>query len=148
MTDWNPSTLIPSFPDQSSDDPTDFPGYSRTTILLVDDDNGCRDVVRQILERKGFAVLSAGCPDQAIKIATEASRIDLLISDVVMPGQNGFELYEQLQMQMPRLPVLFISGYPIIPPCLEKEDTVVNFLLKPFRAEKLLDMVHATLLPQ
>ena len=146
MTDCKSLTLTNSHPNLSSEGLETLTEYLCVTILLVDDDSACRDVVRQILELKGFSVLIAASPDQAMEIAEKTSKIDLLISDVIMPGQNGFDLYKKMQLQRPRLPVLFISGYPIIPPSMEKENAVVNLLLKPFSVAKLMDMVQATLL--
>lgn len=146
MTDCKSPTLTNSHLNLSSAPLETRTKYSSATILLVDDDNACRDVVRQILEFKGFSVLTAASPDQAMEIAEKTPEIDLLISDVIMPGQNGFDLYKKMQLQRPQLPVLFISGYPIVPPGMEKENAVVNLLLKPFSVAKLMDMVQATLL--
>jgi CheY-like chemotaxis protein len=117
------------------------------TILVVEDAAGVRVIVHQALERMGYRVLEA--PDGATAIAIvsrHAGVIDLLVSDVVMPGMNGRELAEQLVGLRPDLRVLFVSGY--------TDDAVmragllegkVHFLQKPFTPEKLLNAVRSVL---
>jgi CheY-like chemotaxis protein len=117
------------------------------TILVVEDNEMVREMVREMLEGYGYTVLTAADPGQAIEIASEnLTRIDLLVSDVVMPGMSGPELYEQLAVQMPNLHVVYISGYPMNPSIrgdtLEEE---VNYLQKPFTAEALLERIRMVL---
>jgi two-component system cell cycle sensor histidine kinase/response regulator CckA len=82
------------------------------TILLVEDEATVRVAVRRMLGRLGYTVLEAANGVEASDIfATSAERIDLLLTDVVMPGQGGRALAEQLTAQRPRLRVLFMSGY-------------------------------------
>lgn len=117
------------------------------TILVVEDNEMVRELVREMLERIGYAVLTAADPHKAIDmLAGNNTRIDLLVSDVVMPGMNGPELYEQLVVQMPALKVVYISGYPINPSLrggtLEDE---VTYLQKPFTAEALQERIRQVL---
>ncbi len=73
-----------------------------------------REMVREMLEASGFTVFAAAGPKAAIGLFADKSlRIDLLVSDVVMPDMNGPELYEQLVMKIPGLKVIYISGYPL-----------------------------------
>lgn len=127
-------------PDNRSSPATDSPKI----ILLVDDDIDCRNLLHQVLELTGFSVLSAAHPYQAIEIARNTTlTIDLLISDMVMPDQNGLELYRNLRVLLPMLPVLFISGCPDFSSCsLGSDETAVNFLLKPFRINIFLETVR------
>jgi CheY-like chemotaxis protein len=80
------------------------------TILLVDDEETVRRFGSRVLEKHGFDVLAAGSATEALA-AAEAIRIDLLLTDVMMPGMNGHQLAETLLAERPSLRVLFISGY-------------------------------------
>jgi PAS domain S-box-containing protein len=108
-------------------------------ILLVEDEESVRDVTSRLLERLGYRVLEASSGEEALRLA-EASRekIELLITDLVMPGINGRQLADTLRIRDPRLKVLFQSGY--------TADAVVHhgivdaertFLQKPFKLEAL-----------
>lgn len=82
------------------------------TMLVVEDDEYVRSLLVNVLESKGFEVLSAENGPHALSLFEQASdRIDLLISDVVMPKMNGLELYELLVARQPSLQVIFLSGY-------------------------------------
>ena len=104
------------------------------TILLVEDDEMVRALVRETLARDGYKVLEAADPMDAQRIASEfRSQIHLLITDVVMPKVSGRELAERLASQRPQMKVLYMSGYTdsaiVANGILEKE---VAFLQKPF----------------
>jgi CheY-like chemotaxis protein len=121
--------------------------HGNCTILVVEDNEMVRDMVREMLEGYGYHVLTAADAVQAIEIAAgQRERIELLVSDVVMPGMSGPELYEQLVVQMPNLRVVYISGYPMNPSIrggtLEEE---VSYLQKPFTAEALLERIKTVL---
>ena len=82
------------------------------TVLLVDDDESMRKVTRRILARGGFNVIEAEHGADALRVAAEyPDRIDLLVTDVLMPGIRGPELVEELVIQSPNLRVLYMSGY-------------------------------------
>ena len=85
---------------------------SDTTILLAEDDGAVRAIARETLTRAGYRVLSAANGGEAIAIAdAHATHIDLLLTDVIMPGMNGRELANALTARRPGLRVLFASGY-------------------------------------
>jgi len=89
----------------------ELPGGSET-ILLVEDDTGVRELVRQILPKLGYNVLEAKNGQEALQlIAHYAGPIHLLLTDVVMPGLNGKALAEELARTRPELKILFMSGY-------------------------------------
>mgnify|MGYP000569033885 CR=1 FL=1 len=108
-------------------------------ILLVEDEQSIRDVSTQILKSLGYTVLTADAPAEALKIMAQRSGgVDLLITDVVMPGMNGKQLAEELSAKQPGLKVLFVSGY--------TADVIadrgvlhegVTFLSKPFTVDEL-----------
>ena len=79
------------------------------TIMLVEDDDRVRDLVQLMLESKGYRVLSAGGAEEAERICT--ADVDLLLTDVVMPGVNGRALAERLAVTAPAMRILFMSGY-------------------------------------
>jgi two-component system cell cycle sensor histidine kinase/response regulator CckA len=117
------------------------------TILLVDDDDAVRDLFVGVLRLRGYQVLEAASGEQAREVFDNFDgRVDLLISDVVMPGLSGPELARVLTLADPTLRLLFVSGYP------QEDDALptgapsrVGFLLKPFSARQLVERV-ATLL--
>ncbi|MBV9880486.1 MAG: response regulator [Gemmatirosa sp.] len=119
----------------------------RETILLVEDEDAVRTIVRETLTRRGYRVLSAPDGPRAVEVARDHDgEIDLLLTDVVMPGMNGRELAERLTRQRPGLRVLFMSGY--------TEDEVLHrgvsademaLLDKPFTPDALGAHVRAVL---
>src|ERR1700719_2475563 len=80
------------------------------SILLVDDDAAVRDVVMQMLSEKGFGALTAGDAHEAIRILTERP-VDLLFTDIIMPGMDGVQLAKQARLMRPGIKVLFATGY-------------------------------------
>jgi two-component system cell cycle sensor histidine kinase/response regulator CckA len=132
-------------PRTESRDLTSFRGNE--TILLVEDTEVVRALVTRTLESYGYTLLVAGSGAKAIQIAEQAdARIDLLMTDVVMPRMNGRELADQLVATRSNLKVLFTSGYP--------SDTVLRhgiaeartaFIEKPYLADDLARKVRETL---
>jgi PAS domain S-box-containing protein len=114
------------------------------TILLVEDDPLVLDVARRMLDRLGYRVLTAPDGAEGLELVRSPStRIDLLVTDVVMPGMSGPELASRAQRLRPRLPVVFVSGYP--QPA--GSGGAVEVLAKPFGAEALAARVRAALAP-
>ena len=117
------------------------------TILVVEDERSVRTMTRLILERAGYRVVEAAEPDEAREIFRScASDIDLMISDVVMPGAHGPALFKQLVVDHPALRVLYMSGY--------TDDEIIragrleggeNFMEKPFTSQRLLERVREIL---
>jgi two-component system cell cycle sensor histidine kinase/response regulator CckA len=117
------------------------------TILLVEDDEMVRNLVRETLEREGYKVIGASDPLEAQRIAeSHRGKIQLLITDVVMPRLNGKELAKALVERRPELKVLYMSGYTdsaiVNSGILQKE---VAFLQKPFTPAALASKVRDVL---
>src|SRR5207244_4458784 len=84
----------------------------RETILLVEDQDQLRALMSAFLEKLGYTVMAASRPSEALDLARQCKReIDLLLSDVVMPGMHGPELAQQICQIYPRIKTLFVSGY-------------------------------------
>lgn len=81
------------------------------TVLIVEDDPAVRALVSEVLNELGYAFIEAGQATDAVPILESAQRIDLLISDVGLPGMNGRQLAEIARQLRPELKVLFITGY-------------------------------------
>jgi signal transduction histidine kinase len=109
------------------------------TVLLVEDAPMIRRLAREIMTRAGYTVIEAGAGDQAAQLAARLPRIDVLLTDVVMPRLNGIELAEQLKTRSRDLRVLFMSGYTdtaIVRNGLLSDSA--TFLQKPFTPDELL----------
>jgi CheY-like chemotaxis protein len=81
------------------------------TILLVEDDEQVRSLARQVLEQKGYRIVDARTPGEALARAGGAERIDLLVTDVIMPEMTGPVLARRLRESHPETRVLYVSGY-------------------------------------
>jgi signal transduction histidine kinase len=119
------------------------------TILLVEDEEQVRALARLVLTRHGYRVLAAQEPREAILIAGQyREAIDLLLTDVVMPGMDGRRLSERLIATRPTLRVLFMSGYAEGAIGLDGAISAKTaFLPKPFTPESLLRAVRGALAP-
>jgi two-component system cell cycle sensor histidine kinase/response regulator CckA len=84
---------------------------SAATILLVEDEDDVRSVLAEALNQKGYATTGAADPAQALSLEENLGRLDLLITDMVMPGMDGKQLAKALVAKRPGLPVLFMSGF-------------------------------------
>src|ERR1700748_1009187 len=83
---------------------------SPSRILLVDDDPDMRSLTRTFLEHEGYGVFSSGDGERAAQIFHSVPEIDLLVTDLYMPGKSGMELARELKLVRSDLPVLMISG--------------------------------------
>ncbi len=128
-------------------DPLESAPRGDETILVVEDNPALREVIRQRLESNGYTVLLARDGDEALALAAaRAGSIDLLLTDVVMPGLGGGELAQELCALRPGLRVLYMSGYTdgaIQHHGVLEEGAVL--LEKPFTGEKLARAVRDAL---
>ena len=133
-----PKTVTPA------EQPQSRPGSE--TILLVEDEDVVRDLARRVLERQGYTVLACANGPAAVSLAeSESRRIDLLLTDVVMPGMRGYEVARLVSASRPDIRVLFMSGY--------AEEALVGraaladhpLIEKPFAVDALTRRVRETL---
>jgi signal transduction histidine kinase len=120
---------------------------SGASILFVEDEQAIRRLVSRYLSRRGFTVTLASDGFEALNFLNEqGEHLDLVVSDVVMPGMSGPELAKQVKGRFPRLPVLLVSGYsPDEDLRKQVESREVHFLAKPFRPVELESTIRQLL---
>ncbi len=116
-------------------------------IMVVEDDPAVRSIVTKMLQENNYRVIAVENPEKAVHLAAQKKdHLDMLLTDVIMPGLNGKELYEAIRRYCPNIRVLFMSGY--------TDDIInhdafhasgANFLQKPFTMEKLCEKVREVL---
>jgi two-component system, cell cycle sensor histidine kinase and response regulator CckA len=113
------------------------------TVLLVEDEEPVRELVRRVLEGAGYLVLAAACPSEAEQLLAANEQIDLMLSDVVMPEMSGYDLALKVRERRPEIRLLFMSGYAHR---VSGADAVDGQLLKkPFAPEQLARAVRNAL---
>ncbi len=126
--------------------PAESPARGSETILLVEDEQEVRHLAREILEEDGYVVIEAGDPTDALRLGQQTQHpIDLLLTDVVMPGMSGPELATRLTAARANLPVLFMSAY--APDAIRQRGMPGNGVVveKPFRPNALSRAVRTVL---
>jgi len=117
------------------------------TILVVEDEAMVRDLTLEVLKESGYTVIAAERPDDALRISAQnQGSIDLLLTDVVMPGMSGLELAERLKPERPLMKVLYVSGYTADAVARRgMSDSKTAFLQKPFAPGALVRKVREVL---
>jgi two-component system cell cycle sensor histidine kinase/response regulator CckA len=116
------------------------------TIFLVEDQSELRSLIHKFLQSLGYKVLVAALPTEAIQIAKQfTGQIDLLLTDVVMPGMNGRGLAQRLQPLYPNMRVLYVSGFVEHTHKQDAVDANDAFLAKPFLLRELAEKIRSLL---
>ena len=119
------------------------------TVLLVEDEAAVRGLLRRFMDGKGYRVLEAADGEEALKVVEkESGQIDLLLTDLVMPGMGGFELAHRLEAKLPEVKILFMSGYSEGAEAFFNSGLVSdakNFLQKPFSTDLLAQRLREVL---
>src|SRR4051795_2378876 len=120
---------------------------TRPTVLVVDDEEDLRDIIRRMLQRRGFDTLIAGDSKEAIAVCRDhPGQIDILVTDLGLPGVSGGELSRAATELRPGMRVVYISG---LPKDLAVADGLIDdgalLVKKPFTADSLVDALHAVL---
>ena len=134
--------------DQKMVKPKENDLWGSGTVLLVEDEPMVRSVAERALTRHGYKVITADNGEDALEVLGRGEEIDLLISDVVMPGMDGPTMVREARKDRPDLKILFMSGY-----AEEQLRNSINvdkasFLPKPFSVQELAEAVKRTLAPK
>ncbi len=123
------------------------PSGGRTeTVLLVEDEAAVRALTRRMLVSQGYRVLEADGGEEALRLAEAHQPIHLLVTDVIMPGMSGPEVYAAVQSRQPGIKVLYVSGY--TDDVIDRhgvKDRQIPFLQKPFTAPQLDEKIRSVL---
>jgi two-component system cell cycle sensor histidine kinase/response regulator CckA len=128
--------------------PPDVKGSGpRQLVLVVDDEQGLRDLVCRTLRAEGYRTLEAAHGGEALEmVETGPETIDLVVTDVVMPGMDGRELGRRLARSRPTLPILYMSAYEVNDIFQRGSPRIsAPFLQKPFPRDGLLNCVEKLL---
>jgi two-component system, cell cycle sensor histidine kinase and response regulator CckA len=128
---------------ESAPAPIDPGPEGATVVLLVDDEQAVRNLFGLALRREGYHVVEAGDGVEALTIAEQLPRIDLVLTDVVMPVLKGPEMAQKLRERLPDMKFLFVSGYMV------SDDLGPNshMLAKPFMRQDLVQKVREIIGP-
>ncbi|MEV6597228.1 response regulator [Actinoplanes sp. NPDC051346] len=141
-----PATAAPA---SGADDHAPPPptGDTGQIVLVVEDEDAVRDIVCRILTKAGYRIHRTATPHEALKLCLEDQvQIDVLLTDVIMPGMSGTQLAAELRRNRPDLPVLFMSGYTNgIAPGGQELPPDAPLLRKPFGKDTLLTELHRLL---
>ena len=145
------SLYLPVSPEEAASETIDEQPVGLTapeagmTVLLVEDEPAVRAVIVRSLERGGFRVLQAPDAAVALQLADREARLDLVLTDLMMPGMGGAELARRLKGRWPDLPVMFMSGYSAEE--LRRRGSAHDAVLiqKPFKPDTLLMSVNLAL---
>ncbi len=114
-------------------------GTRKVSILVVDDDDEVREMLAETLQDFGYAVTQAASGEEALPLLAGDAGIDMLITDIRMPGMSGLELAEKVARQRASMKVIVTSGY------FQPQPITQQFLRKPFRIQELASAVKAEL---
>ncbi|MDO9413770.1 MAG: response regulator [Pseudolabrys sp.] len=107
---------------------------SAPIVLLVEDEPMVREMIAFELDLAGFQVLEAASAEDGLRLLTENARIDLLFTDIRLPGKNGWQLAEEVRGLHPGVPIVYASGYSDLSQPLSHS----KFLQKPYRPSQVL----------
>jgi len=145
---WLPRAEPSATPAETASDGQDLAMDARArvgmVVLVVEDDAEVAEFAQQCLLDEGFSVLRAGDGQSALAIIEAASRVDVMVADLAMPGMNGLQLATEARRRLPRLPVLLATGYADAD-SFDGGEAGLPILEKPFKAAQLVAAVAALL---
>ena len=114
---------------------------SKSVVLIVEDDEGLLDALTETLDMAGFHYIGVGSAEEAWDVLAQ-HRVDLVVSDINMPGKSGFELLSDVRKQYPGIPVVLMTAYAQISQAVSAmQQGAADYLVKPFDPEQLCDVV-------
>jgi two-component system cell cycle sensor histidine kinase/response regulator CckA len=135
--------MAPAEPAAEGTRPRPVHGCGRS-VLLVEDEDAVRKLARIALESQGYSVIEAVDAEGALEQLTADTQLDLLVTDLTMPGMDGQELAERIRTERPAVGVVFISGYISDPDDLDRFAGAL-VLAKPFTPNQLLAAANTLL---
>jgi DNA-binding NtrC family response regulator len=114
-------------------------------ILVIDDERVLRELMREILERAGHYTIGAETPTRVLELLTD-EELDLVVSDIVMPGLSGLELLDEIRARRPSLPVVLVTGagtYENVNEAVRRGAAAL--VIKPFSHAELYEAVETAL---
>jgi len=118
----------------------------REQVLVVEDDRELRDFLVEVLSEAGYTALGHGTAEQALRALHDEAGVDLVVTDLIMPGMSGQDLLRQVRTQRPDLHVIIITAFGSIDSAIESvKSGAFEYLTKPFSAEELLFAVQSAL---
>lgn len=117
----------------------------RTTVLVVDDDPSILSLLKELLSANEYQPILASNGEEALEIASKQTPIDLLLTDIKMPGINGIALARQFSILYPEVKVLFMSAFTLPSTLYSISGIKMSFLQKPFRPKTLIAHVKSAL---
>ncbi len=116
------------------------------TILVVDDERDLRAIVAEILEKAGYAVIATPDAESALSVLLNKTHIDLVITDLRLPGMSGTELVDVLRKGLPDVPVILLTGFGSVESYVKSRVLgVFEYINKPVQARELRRIVKAAL---
>lgn len=113
------------------------------TVLLADDDDVLRQMLSEAFKRSQITCIATESADHALQILHENDSIDVLVSDIVMQGNENLDAIKTINRLYPQLPVILITGQPTVDTAIESVRlSVTDYLVKPFQPSKLIDAIH------
>jgi CheY-like chemotaxis protein len=120
------------------------PPVGAESVLLVEDEATVRTFCKTVLRRHGYQILEAATPSEAFAVLQTSGRsVDLVVTDVAMPGMNGYEMVRRLRSMIPPLKAVYMSGY--ADQFSQGIDSNIDLIEKPFTSAQLLRRVRDTL---
>ena len=120
-------------------------GISDATILVVEDGESVRKMICAMLTQNGYQCLEASDGNEALGLLRGIGSVNLVLTDLMMPGMNGTELARHLSRDYPEIRIMFMSGYSEDPVIHSTEGARGLFLAKPFTASALTERVRQAL---
>ncbi len=118
----------------------------KNSIIIVDDDELILELYSDFFEQQGFTVYTSNTIDKAINLIKK-TKIDIILSDIVMPHKNGFDLFDEIQQASINIPIIFMTGYELDSEQEEKLNSMNSkWISKPSKLSDLISLVYSQLL--